>query len=123
MIPSFDPSSTEPSRSWEDDWRESFPHGATLSVIVPVYNERYLVTELLTQLLNVSSPGIGQLEIIIVDDGSTDGTTAVVQEFATRHSKQMRVIAKPKNEGKGAAIRAGIDATTGDLIVIQDADL
>ena len=55
--------------SWEDAWRTSFPNGATLSVIVPVYNERYLVTELLTQLLNVSCPGISRLEIIIVDDG------------------------------------------------------
>ena len=109
--------------SWEDEWRASFPNGATLSVIVPVYNERYLVTELLTQLLNVSCPGISRLEIIIIDDGSTDGTAAVVQEFATHHSEQMQVIAKTKNEGKGAAIRAGIDATTGDLIVVQDADL
>ena len=117
------PSLANSGVSWEDAWRTSFPNGATLSVIVPVYNERYLVTELLTQLLNVSCPGISRLEIIIVDDGSTDGTAAVVQEFAAQHREQMQVIAKTKNEGKGAAIRAGIDATTGDLIVIQDADL
>ena len=123
MTPSFDLSSTEPSRSWEDQWRKSFPEGATLSVIVPVYNERYLVVELLTQLLAVSVPGIARLEIVVVDDGSNDGTTAVVQEFASAHGDRIQVIVQPKNEGKGAAIRTGVDATTGDLIVIQDADL
>ena len=111
------------SISWEDAWRDSFPEGATLSVVVPVFNERYLIEELLTQVLAVTAPGISRLEIILVDDGSTDGTAVVAERFAARHPDRIRFIGKPRNEGKGSAVRTGIDAATGDLIAIQDADL
>ena len=111
------------SRSWEDAWRKSFPSGATLTIVIPVFNERYLIEELLAQVLAVSAPGIGRLEIIIVDDGSTDGTTALVETLAASHPDRIQLIAKARNEGKGSAVRTGIDAATGDLIVIQDADL
>ncbi len=119
------PSSPEhgQSRSWEDAWRKSFPAGATLTIVIPVFNERYLIEELLAQVLAVSAPGIGRLEIIVVDDGSTDGTTALVETLAARHPDRIQLIAKARNEGKGSAVRTGIDAATGDLIVIQDADL
>ena len=95
----------------------------TLSVVVPVFNERYLIEELLTQVLAVTAPGISRLEIILVDDGSTDGTAVVAERFAARHPDRIRFIGKPRNEGKGSAVRTGIDAATGDLIAIQDADL
>ena len=48
------------SRSWEDAWRKSFPSGATLTIVIPVFNERYLIEELLAQVLAVSAPGIGR---------------------------------------------------------------
>ena len=111
------------SRSWEDAWHKSFPAGAALTIIVPVFNERHLIEELLTQVLAVSAPGIGRLEIIVVDDGSTDGTTAIARRFAAQHPDRVQFIAKARNEGKGSAVRTGIDAAIGDLIAIQDADL
>ena len=111
------------SRSWEDAWRKSFPSGAVLTIIIPVFNERQLIEELLTQVLAVSAPGIGRLEIIVVDDGSTDGTTAIARRFAAQHPDRVQFIAKARNEGKGSAVRTGIDAATSDLIAIQDADL
>ena len=125
MMPTTTPASPEHphSRSWEDAWRKSFPAGAALTIIIPVFNERYLIEELLTQVLAVAAPGIGRLEIIVVDDGSTDGTTAIAQRFAAQHPDRVQFIAKGRNEGKGSAVRTGIDAATGDLIVIQDADL
>ncbi|MEX1248078.1 MAG: glycosyltransferase family 2 protein [Anaerolineales bacterium] len=87
-----------------------------LSVIVPVYNEKATVPEILRRLQEVSLAD----EIIVVDDGSTDGTGDTVQQL---QGAQLRVIRHPKNRGKGAAVRSGIEVATGDLILIQDADL
>ncbi|MFZ0994701.1 MAG: glycosyltransferase family 2 protein [Candidatus Dormiibacterota bacterium] len=96
---------------------ESRPY-ATLSVIVPVFNERNTVAEIIHQMQSVEIP-LG-LEIIIVDDASTDGTDQILDELA--HSN-VRVLRHPNNRGKGAAVRTGLAAVTGDLVLIQDADL
>lgn len=95
----------------------------TLSVVIPVYNERYLVRELLRRVLAVDVQGISALEVVMVDDCSTDGTRDVLRELAREHADRVRLVEQPHNQGKGAAIRRGIQETRGDLVVFQDADL
>jgi glycosyltransferase involved in cell wall biosynthesis len=94
-----------------------------LSVVIPVYNERYLVRELVHRVLAVSVPEISQLEVLIVDDGSRDGSLEIVRELAAQHPGRIRLLEQGRNQGKGAAIRRGIAAATGDLVLFQDADL
>lgn len=94
-----------------------------LSVVIPVYNERFLVRELIQRVLAVRVAGIREIEVVVVDDGSKDGTREILRELAASHPEALRYIEHAKNGGKGAAIRTGIAATTGDLIVFQDADL
>ncbi|MFA6593799.1 MAG: glycosyltransferase family 2 protein [Candidatus Buchananbacteria bacterium] len=89
-----------------------------LSVIIPVYNERKTILELLRRVEAVPLSGVTK-EIIIIDDGSTDGTREVISDFRDRCT----IILKDKNEGKGSAIKRGLSAATGDLLIIQDADL
>ena len=93
-------------------------HYKLLSVIVPVYNERNTVGEILRRMRMVDLPI--ELEIIVVDDGSQDGTDKVL---AALEDSTVRVVTHPVNRGKGAAIRTGLSAARGDLILIQDADL
>ncbi len=90
----------------------------TLSVIVPAYNEAPTIASVLRQLREVPLP----LEVIAVDDGSTDGTGAALDRLQAAGLVD-RVIRHPINRGKGAAFRSGIAAATGDVIVAQDADL
>src|SRR5947207_5865778 len=89
-----------------------------LSVIVPCYNERATVAELLRRVRAVPI----EKEIIVVDDQSTDGSRDVVANLA-KEWPEIRHIFQPVNQGKGAAIRRGIDEARGDIVVIQDADL
>jgi glycosyltransferase involved in cell wall biosynthesis len=89
-----------------------------LSVIIPVYNEIQTIDEILRR---VEAVNLAE-EIIIVDDGSTDGTRERLQEIAPLHP-HMKVILHENNRGKGAAVRTGIQAATQDLLIIQDADL
>ncbi len=89
-----------------------------LSVIVPVYNERNTVVEIVRRMRAVSLDV--DLEIILVDDGSTDGTRAVLPQL---QDSTLRVVLHPHNKGKGSAIRTGLQHVTGDLVLIQDADL
>jgi len=88
-----------------------------LSVVIPAYNERATIREILTRLRALPL----ELEILIVDDGSTDGTRDILRDEI--EPQGIRVIYQDRNRGKGAAIRAGIAHATGDVTVIQDADL
>ena len=90
----------------------------TLSVIVPVFNERSTVAEIVRRMRSVELPI--EREIVVVDDGSDDGTGAVLTQL---RDSTVRVIAHPQNRGKGAAIRTGLESATGDLVLVQDADL
>lgn len=90
-----------------------------LSVIVPVYNEVRTIDLILRRIL--ASPF--NLEIIVVDDGSTDGTVQILEGTYSDCGNNVRIISHSKNAGKGAAIRTGIKHATGDFVIIQDADL
>ncbi len=92
----------------------------TLSVLVPVYNERWTLEEILDRVLE-SSVSL-ELEVVVVDDGSTDGSWELVQELA-RDEPRIKPFRHDKNRGKGAAIRTAIDLMQGDVAIIQDADL
>jgi glycosyltransferase involved in cell wall biosynthesis len=89
-----------------------------LSVIVPVYNERATVAEVIRRIRAVTLPV--DVEVIVVNDGSSDGTDKVL---AALGDSTVRVINHPVNKGKGAAIRTGMEAVKGDLVLVQDADL
>lgn len=89
----------------------------SLSVIVPVFNEVRTIEEIIAR---VQKTGLVN-EIVVVDDGSTDGTREILKKLD--HQKLIRLILHKKNQGKGAAIRSGLQITKGDLILIQDADL
>ena len=89
-----------------------------LSVIIPVFNERTTVAEIIRRIRAVELPLT--FEIIAVDDGSSDGTDKVLAALA---DSTVRVLVHPVNRGKGAAIRTGLGAVRGDLVLIQDADL
>lgn len=94
------------------------PDYRLLSIIVPVYNERNTVGEAIRRVREV--PLDIEREIIIVDDGSEDGTLDILRRLS---DSTVRVVTQTENQGKGAAVRRGIEAARGDAIVIQDADL
>jgi glycosyltransferase involved in cell wall biosynthesis len=89
-----------------------------LSVIVPVYDERNTVVEIVRRMRAVELPV--DLEIVIIDDGSTDGTRDVLRQLA---DSTVRVVMHEHNRGKGTAIRTGLEHVSGDLVLVQDADL
>ena len=92
-----------------------------LSVVIPIYNEKGTVREIVSRVDAVSLPGI-QKEIVLVDDFSTDGTRSILKEEMEGRGG-IRVLYHDRNRGKGAALRTGISQTTGDIVLIQDADL
>ena len=88
-----------------------------LSVIVPVFNEEETIEEIFKRVVSTGIPS----EIIFIDDGSTDRSPEILKKLAT--NKNTKLIFFKKNQGKGAAVKAGIKSASGDVIIIQDADL
>jgi glycosyltransferase involved in cell wall biosynthesis len=89
-----------------------------LSVIIPCYNEVLTIRSIVHAVL--AAP-VDDLEVIVVDDGSTDGTREVLEQSVA--SIVTKVLYHPNNRGKGAALRSGFGAATGDVVIVQDADL
>lgn len=104
---------------------ETFDSGLTsfrLSVLVPVFNERHVVEASIRRVLELRHDLIGSLEVIIVDDQSTDGTWEILQRLAANDDRVL-LLRNSKNMGKGAALRQAIAHSTGDISIVHDADL
>lgn len=93
------------------------PPGFRLSVVIPVYNERHTVAELVDRVRGAGVP----TEIILVDDASTDGSRELLQSW--RDQRDLKILFHETNRGKGAALRTGFAAAAGDVVIVQDADL
>jgi glycosyltransferase involved in cell wall biosynthesis len=93
-----------------------------LSIIIPTYNEAATIAEVVQRVLRVGVPGL-EKEIIIVDDGSGDESAVIIEALRTQHLEQIKTYHSLINLGKGAAIRLGLSLATGNIILIQDADL
>jgi glycosyltransferase involved in cell wall biosynthesis len=89
-----------------------------LSVLIPVYNEENTLGNIVARVAKVT----GEKQIIIVDDGSTDKTPQVIASLQEQYGPTLQVFRHDRNQGKGAAIRTGIEAVQGDVLIIQDAD-
>jgi glycosyltransferase involved in cell wall biosynthesis len=105
-------------RTDADDGAGGSAWAPLLSVVIPVYNERATIAEVVRRVAAVSVPA--RKEIIVVDDGSTDGTAEALQEVGGSFTL---LYASPVNAGKGSAVRTGLALASGDVILIQDADL
>ena len=95
------------------------PADFILSVIIPVFNEAATITDVIARVRDTELA----CEIIVVDDGSSDGTKEVLLSLAKNGDKDLRVFFHDKNQGKGAALITGFEHATGDVVVVQDADM
>jgi glycosyltransferase involved in cell wall biosynthesis len=98
------------------------PKGFKLSVVMPVYNEARTLAKVIERVRGTRLP----LEIVIVDDGSRDGSRELLAELRDsrdERNRDLKILFHDKNEGKGGAIKTGFGACTGDVVIIQDADL
>jgi glycosyltransferase involved in cell wall biosynthesis len=95
------------------------PPAPALSIVIPAYDEATTIDQVVRRVLDLPF----DLEVIAVDDGSSDGTAEILAGLEQEFGPRVRALIQPVNRGKGAAVRIGIAATTGDLVLIQDADL
>lgn len=94
-----------------------------LSVLMPVYNEKDFLEEITRRVLAQRVEGVTETELVMVDDCSTDGTRALVERLARQYPDRLRAFYHDRNQGKGAALRTAIARMTGEVCIIQDADL
>jgi len=92
-----------------------------LSIVIPVYNEAATIATVVARVRAVELPPGVEREIVVADDGSRDGTTEILEGL--RRAGRIRLVVHPDNRGKGAAVRSAFALATGDVLVIQDADL
>ena len=97
--------------------RQLVPADPVLSVVMPAFNEENTIEEMIRRVLAVKI----RIQLIVVDDTSTDGTSAILERL--RQELGFIVLTQPRNAGKGSALRRGFTAVTGDMVIIQDADL
>jgi len=90
-----------------------------LSIVIPVYNEKNTIERIVDLVLGVE--GIDK-EIVVVDDGSTDGTVDILKKIGEKY-QNIKIVIKGENRGKGHTLKVGFKETTGDYVIIQDADL
>src|SRR5687768_10947785 len=121
MLPDF--ATTPSAMGHEKNAATSRPFTSfRLSVLVPVYNERHVVEASLNRVRALKDDLISSLELIVVDDQSTDGTWEILQRLASEDSRIV-LLRNGRNLGKGASVRKAIAHSTGDISVIHDADL
>lgn len=101
--------------------RKNIPKPKTLSIVIPVYNEEEFVKTAVENVIKADSLGLKK-EIVIVDDGSSDKTPKILKALEKKHNN-INVHLKGLNEGKGSALKLGFKNTTGDIVLVQDADL
>lgn len=94
-----------------------------LSIVIPTYNERENIEQLLTEIRALQPHLTGPLEVVLVDDGSPDGTADLAQEFSRRLKVDARVLTRNGRRSLGGAIAAGLDSCRWDLVCVMDADL
>lgn len=111
--------SSSPESSHLSPGVASLPKLMKLSVIIPIYNEAATLAELIKRVQRVEL----DKELILVDDGSTDNTPAILRKWQEKRPENMTIVYHPENRGKGAAIATGLTHVRGDLVLIQDADL